>query len=312
MKGGDGHSSHRVGEGADVFDGDVDDVAGVEGEGVGGDDACAGHEEGAGGEGVVAVEEAGEFGGGALELGEGGFAFENGGAGAGDLAGDGGLWREGFFAEEDGGAEGGATGEALGLGEVEGVLAFDVAAREVVAAGDADDFATAVDGESEFGLGHHPGGVGAEVHGGVGADGALGGGFEEDFGALGLIDAVVEGAAAGVFAFFHAGGAAAEVGDTCGPDFLGADGGEEVGGWGNGCGGEGGGDTGIEIGRIEEFVPIRGGDSVVSAVVLDEDAGGGAVEEHGGRCKTAGGLDARIEVLCSWFGGLWKGEWALC
>jgi hypothetical protein len=40
---------------------------------------------------------------------------------------------------------------------------------------------------------------------------------------------------------------------------------------------------------------------VESAVVLDEDAGGGAVEEHGGRCKTAGGLDARIEVLCSWF-----------
>ena len=64
--GGSGQLLDYVGEGADSCDGDADFVAGVEREGVVGDDAGAGEEESAVGESVFAVEKFDQFRGSAF------------------------------------------------------------------------------------------------------------------------------------------------------------------------------------------------------------------------------------------------------
>ena len=67
--------------------------------------------------------------------------------------------------------------------------------------------------------------------------------FEEELGAVGGVDAVVEVPAASVFGFGDAGAATAVIGDAGGPDLLAADWREEwrvkevIGGWGGVDGG---------------------------------------------------------------------------
>src|SRR6218665_4040138 len=97
------------------------------------------------------------------------------------------------------------------------------------------------------------------MHGLAWVSHALGGGFKEDLWPLGLIHTVIKGATAGVLALLHTGGAAAPVGDACGPDLLAADGGQQC-VWGGACdGGVGGGDLlqiSVEIRVIKEGVPV--------------------------------------------------------
>jgi hypothetical protein len=112
----------------------------------------------------------------------------------------------------------------------------------------------------------------------------MGDGFEEEFGALGGVDAIVEVAAAGIFGFGDAGAAAVVVGDTGGPDLLVADGSKQR--------------------RVEEMIGRRsvndlgfemsekivvGHESVERGLfewvrvifVMDEESFGGAVEYQG-------------------------------
>ncbi len=58
------------------------------------------------------------------------------------------------------------------------------------------------------------------------ADGAVGGGLEEQFGAVGGVDEVVEVAA--LFGFLLAGDLRPNVRDAGGPDFMVVDGGKQV------------------------------------------------------------------------------------
>jgi len=83
----------------------------------------------------------------------------------------------------------------------------------------------------------------------VGAGDFVGDSFEEELGALGGVDAVVEVAATSVFGFGDAGAAAVVVGDTGGPDLLVADGGEE-GDMQEVIGGRGAGDALAQSGRV--------------------------------------------------------------
>ena len=142
-----------------------------------------------------------------------------------------------------------------------------------------------IDEEREFGFGDGPLGVAADADVAVRAGDAVGDGFEEELGALGGVDAVVEVAAAGVFGFFHAGAAAAVVGDAGGPDFLVADGREErreevIGG----CGGvDGGGEVSVKIVEGDERVERGFVEGVGVVFVLDEESFSGAVEDHGFR-----------------------------
>ncbi len=145
-----------------------------------------------------------------------------------DLKLDGCGARQGIGSEQERGAEGAASVVDLGLGKVERVFSFDIAGAHVVADGVAGDDSGGADEQSELGFGHGPGGVGADANGPVGAYDAAAGGLEEDLGAFGVVDAVVEGSAAGVFGLFDARIATAEVGDACGPDLLVADRSEDL------------------------------------------------------------------------------------
>jgi len=100
------------------------------------------------------------------------------------------------------------------LRKVERIGSFDVAGTHVVADGVADDFAARVDGQREFGFGNGPGGVAPDLYGAVGSGDLMGDGFEEEFGALGGVDAVVEIAASGIFGFGDARSSAVVVGDA--------------------------------------------------------------------------------------------------
>ena len=194
--------------------------------------------------------------------------------------------RHGFVADEEAGAKSAATVVDLGLREVERVGAFDVAGAHVVADGVADDLAARVDDEREFRFGDGPGGIAANFDLTVGACDFVTYGFEEELGAFGSVDAVVEVAASGVFGFGDAGAAAAVVGYAGGPDLLIADGGEE---------------RGVEemisrwsaVDRVGEVsVKIVVGDEGVKGALferisvvfmLDEEGFGGAVEDQGFR-----------------------------
>ena len=154
-------------------------------------------------------------------------------------------------------AEGAASVVDLGLGQVERVLALDVAGAHVVADGVADDDAAGIDDESEFGLGHGPFCVLADADLVAGADGAAGGGLEEELWALGGVDAVVKIATAGVFGFLHARAAAAVVGDAGGPDFLVVNGREDAIELGRFGGGDCGSESGFEVVVGEELVPAQ-------------------------------------------------------
>src|SRR6185437_6403294 len=71
--------------------------------------------------------------------------------------------------------------------------------------------------------------IGTDADIAAGVDDATCGGLEEKFGTHGGVDPIVEAAATGVLGFFHARASAAEVGDAGSPDFLRADGREEIG-----------------------------------------------------------------------------------
>ncbi len=111
-------------------------------------------------------------------------------------------------------------------------------------------------------------------------------GFEEELGALGGVDAVVEVAASCVFGLGDARSAAAVVGDAGGPDLLIADGREErnvqevVGRW---SGVDGGSEVSVKVGMGDESVQRDLLERVGVVFVLDEEGFSGAVEDHGFR-----------------------------
>ncbi len=183
-------------------------------------------------------------------------------------------WASVRVADEQAGAEGAAAVVDLGLRKIEGIGALDVARAHVVADGVSDDLAAWIDDESEFGLGYGPGGVVADFDVAVGACDFVGYGFEEELGAFGGVDAVVEVSAACVLGFGDAGAAAAVVGDAGGPDLLIFDGSEEflVNRFIARSGLRGlGPEVGVEIVVGDECVEGGFGEAVGFAVLLDED-----------------------------------------
>src|ERR1035441_6494982 len=109
-------------------------------------------------------------------------------------------------------------GAGFGARQVERVLPFDIAGAHVVADGIAEDAAGGRDQQGQLGLRHIPGGIGADADGFAGTGDSMRRGLEEELGALGLVDAIVEAFSSGGFRLGHAGGAAAVIGDAGGPD----------------------------------------------------------------------------------------------
>ena len=172
-------------------------------------------------------EEAGEFGEGAFHLRERGFAGEDGSAarqmwiwmavsrGRGSR-----TTRPGPRAQQ--------VLKTLACGRIERVFAFDVAGAEVVADRVAEDVAVAIDGEGESrARGRSTCESRRSFIAAAMTDDAMRRGLEEDLGAVGVIDAVVERAAAGDLRLLHARVAAAQIRDARGPDFLVLDGREQ-------------------------------------------------------------------------------------
>ncbi len=170
----------------------------------------------------------------------------------------------------------------LGLREVKRVGSFDVTGAHVVADGVADDLGARIDEEGEFGLGDGPGGVATDFDGAVGACDLVSDGFEEELGAFGGVDTVVEVAASCVFGFGDAGAATAVVGDSGGPDLLIADGRQErcvqkvIGGWGVV---DGGSQVSVKIGPRDERVQGGFFEWVGVVFVMDEEGFCCAVED---------------------------------
>ena len=127
-------------EGADTGDFDGDLVASSEAELVGRDDAGACQKKDALGEEVVSAQPVDQFVEGASHAGGGGLGFEDGDAFAFDAEVDGDRFLVGEVVDQgDDGSEGAAGFVDLGLGQVEGVSAFDIACADVVADGVADE-----------------------------------------------------------------------------------------------------------------------------------------------------------------------------
>src|SRR5690606_22729520 len=120
--------------------------------------------------------------------------------------------------DDETGSEGAGTGVVFRLGQVERILALDRAGTHVVADGVAENFALAVYREGELGFGHVPGRVAADPDVIEMPPRPRGGGLENQLGAGGFVDLVVEDVTARSFGFLHPRGAAAEVGHSGGPD----------------------------------------------------------------------------------------------
>ena len=105
----------------------------------------------------------------------------------------------------------------LGLWQVERVLSFDTAGRDVVAYGVADDLTGAVDHQRAFRLGNVPGAVAADGDLLAWSGDPEAHPLEEDLRPIRFVDDVVD--ALGL-RLFHAGVTTAHVGDPGAPDFL--------------------------------------------------------------------------------------------
>jgi hypothetical protein len=151
-----------------------------------------------------------------------------------------------FIGGDEPGAEGAAAGEDLGLGQIEGVFAFDIPGGDIVGEAVAEDFALGAEQDGEFGFGGGEGGVLADADLVVGSDADAGVAFEEDFGARGGEDVFVEALARAVFGVAE--GGAHFVGAAAGPDLAGADGHD-----GGEAGGAFGAALGDEIGEVGVF-----------------------------------------------------------
>ena len=90
--------------------------------------------------------------------------------------------------------------KSLRLRQVQRIFALDVAAAQVVADGVADHGTVAGDGQRQLGFGHDPPRVAAQVHRDAGTNDAIRRRLEEQFRPLGIVDPVVEIAAAGLLA----------------------------------------------------------------------------------------------------------------
>src|SRR5919112_4808562 len=105
----------------------------------------------------------------------------------------------------------------LGLGEIQRILTLNIARRDIVAGGIADDLHPAVDDQNEFGLGHVPTTVPADAYPVPGADDPPPRSLEKKLGPLGAVDPLV---GVGVRRFQLAGLPAAQVGNPAGPDLV--------------------------------------------------------------------------------------------
>ena len=192
----------------------------------------------------------------------------------------------GLTADEDARPKGAAAVVDLSLRKIERIGAFDIAGAHIVADGVADDLRARIDDESEFGFGHGPRCVAANLYATVGSCDLVGDGFEEELGALGGVNPIIEVAAAGVFGFGDARAAAAVIGDAGGPDLLVADRGEEryveeVIGWWRGV--DDFGEMSVKIVVGDERIKGSFFERISMFFVLDEEGFGGAVEDQGFR-----------------------------
>jgi hypothetical protein len=278
--------SDGVCEEADAFDGDPDFVSALECKGVGRDDSCARKEKAAVGEALITEEVFDECRRIAFQFGQRGGARELCVISAKDVEFDPRGCGHGFVADEDAGAEGAASVVDFGLRKIERVGAFDVAGAHVVADGVADDLAARVDEKGEFGFRHRPRGVTTDFDEAVRACDFVGDSFEEELGAFGGVDAVVEISSACVFGFGDAGAAAAVVGDAGGPDLLIADGGkkrsvDKV--IGRRCVGDFGFEMGLQIMMSNKSVQRGLFEWIGVVFVMDEECFPSSVEYQGFR-----------------------------
>ena len=116
-----------------------------------------------------------------------------------------------------------AVGVDLRLGQVERVGPLDRAARHVVTDRVAEDPARPVHRQGQLGLRDVPRRVRTDPHGAAVPHHPMGGGLEEQLGALGVVDEVVERVSSGRQRLGDAGVPAAQVRDTCRPHLLTAD-----------------------------------------------------------------------------------------
>src|SRR5579863_2966409 len=128
--------------------------------------------------------------------------------------------RERAFTHKDARSERATAVIHLCLGQIERILALDIARAHVIADGVAVDAALWADDESELRFRHGPMGVAPDPNFAPRTDCTAGRRFEEEFRAFGGIDAIVEVAATCVFRFFHACAATAIVGDAGSPHLL--------------------------------------------------------------------------------------------
>src|SRR5690606_30379484 len=124
----------------------------------------------------------------------------------------------GHRGERNGRAERARTRVDLGLGQIERVLALDIATAHVVADGDADNLHGWIHDQRQFRLGHIPVRIAADAYLAVGADYPGSARLEKDLRARGGVDARIDIAA--VDCLFLARGAAAFVGDAGSPYIL--------------------------------------------------------------------------------------------
>src|SRR5919112_4381130 len=154
-------------------------------------DPRAGHQEGPDGDGELPAQIGRKLLQRALHLRQIYLVLEDDGILAPDAQGDAEAQHRIRSRENDAWPQRARTVVDFGLGEIQRILALNIARRDIVAGGVTDDLHPAVDDQDQFGLGHVPTAVPADAYPVPGADDPPPRGLEKKLGPLGVVDPLV-------------------------------------------------------------------------------------------------------------------------